>query len=49
MIELIIALALIIFALFSGIRILVVGAFILVAVWYFRKAQREEKNNGKKK
>jgi heme/copper-type cytochrome/quinol oxidase subunit 2 len=49
MIELIIALALIIFALFSGIRILVIGAFILLAIWYFRKAKREDKNDSQKK
>jgi hypothetical protein len=49
MIELIIALALIIFALFSGIRILVVGAFILLAIFYIRKATRDDKKDSPKK
>lgn len=49
MIELLIALALIFFSLFSGLRILIIGAFILLAVWYFRRASRDDRHNKTKK
>lgn len=48
MIELLIALALIIFSLYSGLRILVIGAFVLLAVWYVRRSGRDHSHNKSK-
>lgn len=48
MIELLIALALIIFSLYSGLRILVIGAFVLLAVWYVRRGSRDNRHNKSK-